>query len=62
MAPTTAKFLMRDPVPMTLRVDEALLRQLQESAKRSLRSVNAEINHLLRASLEKRKADQSPAT
>jgi hypothetical protein len=52
MAPTTAKFLMRDPVLMTLRIDAALLQQLQESAKRSFRSVNAEINHRLCSSLE----------
>jgi hypothetical protein len=61
MAATTAKNLLTDPVPVTVRFDGALLQQLQESAKRSLRSVNAEINHRLRVSLA-RKADQSPAT
>jgi hypothetical protein len=61
MAATTAKNLLTDPVPVTVRFEEALLRQIQQSAKCSLRSVNAEINHRLRASL-KRKADQSSAT
>jgi len=60
MALTTAKNLLTDPVPMTVRVEEALRRQLQESAKRSLRSLNAEINHRLRSSLEK-KADKLSA-
>jgi hypothetical protein len=60
MAATTAKNLLTNPVPVTVRFDGTLLRQLQASAKRSLRSVNAEINHRLRASLE-RKADQ-PST
>jgi hypothetical protein len=57
MASTTAKNLLTDPVPVTVRFEGALLRRLQESARRSLRSVNAEINHRLRASFE-RKADQ----
>jgi hypothetical protein len=61
MASTTAKNLLTDPVPVTVRFEKALLRELQESAKNSLRSVNAEINHLLRSSLE-RKADQPSAT
>jgi hypothetical protein len=61
MAATTAKNLLTDPVPVKVRFEGALLRQLQDSAKRSLRSVNAEINHRLRASLE-RKADQPSAT
>ena len=60
MALTTAKNLLTDSVPVTVRLDGALLRELQESAKRSLRSCNAEINHRLRASLE-RKADQPSA-
>jgi hypothetical protein len=57
MATTTAKKLLNDPVTVTVRFEGALLRQLQESAKRSLRSVNAEINHQLRSSLE-RKTDK----
>ena len=57
MALTTAKHLITNPVPVRVRFERALLRQVQESAKRSLRSVNAEINHRLRASFE-RKADQ----
>jgi hypothetical protein len=61
MAATTAKNLLTNPVPVTVRFDEALLKQLQESAKRSLRSVNAEINHRLRSSLE-RKSDQPAGT
>jgi hypothetical protein len=61
MAATTAKHLLTNPVPVTVRFEGALLKQLQESAKRSLRSVNAEINHRLRSSLE-RKADQPAAT
>jgi hypothetical protein len=60
MAATTAKNLLTDPVPVTVRFEGALLRQLQESAKRSLRSVNAEINHRLRSSLE-RKANHASA-
>jgi len=55
---TTAKRLLTDPVLITVRVEEELRRQLQESAKDSFRSVNAEINHRLRASFE-RKADQA---
>ena len=60
MALTTVKNLLTDPVPVKVRVEEVLLRQLQESAKLSLRSVNAEINYRLRASLEC-KADQPSA-
>jgi hypothetical protein len=60
MATTTAKNLLNDPVTVTVRFEGTLLRQLQESAKRSLRSVNAEINHQVRSSLE-RKPDQSSA-
>jgi metal-responsive CopG/Arc/MetJ family transcriptional regulator len=60
MATTTAKSLLHDPVSVTVRFEEDLLRQLEESAKRSLRSRNAEINHQLRSSLE-RKADESSA-
>jgi hypothetical protein len=60
MASTTAKNLLDDPILVTVRFEKALLRELQESAKTSLRSVNAEINHLLRSSLE-RKADRPSA-
>lgn len=60
MALTTAKNLLDDPVPMTVRFEGVLLRRLQESAKISLRSVNAEINHRLRSSLD-RKPDKSSA-
>jgi predicted transcriptional regulator len=60
MALTTGKNLLADPVLVTVRLDGALHRELQESAKRSLRSRNAEINHRLRSSLE-RKADQPSA-
>jgi len=60
MASTTAKDLLHDPVSVTVRFEEALLRQLEESAKRSLRSRNAEINYQLRSSLE-RKADERSA-
>jgi hypothetical protein len=60
MATTTAKNLLNDPRSVTVRFEEALLRQLEESAKRSLRSRNAEINHRLRSSLE-RKADEPSA-
>jgi hypothetical protein len=60
MALTTAKKLLTDRVPVTVRFEGVLLLQLQESAKRSLRSVNAEINHRLRSSLE-RKADKPSA-
>jgi hypothetical protein len=58
MATTTAKNLLNDPRSVTVRFEEALLRQLEASAKRSLRSRNAEIIHQLRSSLE-RKADES---
>jgi hypothetical protein len=57
-AAMTAK---RRPVPMTVRVKEELLRQLQESAKDSFRSVNAEINHRLRSSLERKTEQPSVA-
>ena len=60
MATTTAKNLLNDPVSVTVRFEEDLLRQLEESAKRSLRSRNAEINPQLRSSLE-RKADEPSA-
>jgi len=60
MATTTAKNLLNEPVPVTVRFEGALLRQLDESAKRSLRSRNAEINYQLRSSLE-RKADERSA-
>jgi hypothetical protein len=60
MATTTAKNLLKDHRSVTVRFEEALLQQLEESAKRSLRSRNAEINHHLRSSLE-RKADEPSA-
>ena len=60
MASTTAKNLLTNPVQVTVRFEGALLRRLQESARRSLRSVNAEINHRLRSSLE-RKSEQPTA-
>ena len=52
MADTNAKHLLNDPVPVSMRFDGALLEQLKDSAKRSLRSVNAEVNFRLRASFE----------
>ena len=58
MALTTAKNLLTNPVQVTLRLDAALLQQLQESAKVSLRSFNAETNHRLRRSFEG-KAEQA---
>ena len=60
MAASTAKNLLTDPVARTVRFDAPLLRQLEEAAKNSLRSLNAEVNHRLRASLAG-KAEQSSA-
>jgi predicted transcriptional regulator len=59
MATTTATHVLNNPVSVTVRFEEALLRKLEESAKRSLRSRNAEINHQVRSSLER--ADESSA-
>jgi hypothetical protein len=53
MAATTAKDLLSDPVPVSMRFDAPLLEQLKDSAKRSLRSVNAEVNFRLKASFER---------
>jgi len=61
MAATTAKDLLNEPVPMSVRLEGPLLRQLRESARRSLRSVNAEINHRIRCSFE-REPDQVTAS
>jgi hypothetical protein len=52
MADTTAKGLLNDPVPVSIRFDAGLLEKLRASAKRSLRSVNAEANYRLAASFE----------
>jgi hypothetical protein len=52
MAATTAKDLLNDPVPLSVRFDAAVLAQLRASAKRSLRSVTAEINWRVRNSFE----------
>jgi hypothetical protein len=52
MAATTAKNLLIDPIPVTVRLDAELHRRLRESAHRYFRSVNAEINHRVRASFE----------
>jgi hypothetical protein len=48
MADTTAKGL----VPVSMRFGAGLLEQLKASAKRSLRSLNAEANYRLAASFE----------
>jgi hypothetical protein len=52
MANTTAKDLLSAPVPVSMRFDGALLEQLKQSAKCSLRSVNAEVNFRLKASFQ----------
>jgi hypothetical protein len=52
MATTTAKDLLTEPVRKTVRIDLSLLQQVKDSAQRSLRSMNAEINHRLRGSFE----------
>jgi len=52
MATTTAKDLLTDPVRKTVRFELSLLQRLKDSAQRSLRSINAEINHRLRCSFE----------
>jgi hypothetical protein len=54
MAETTAKDLLNDPVQVSVRFDGELMRQLKNSARRSLRSVNAEVNYRIRASFEAR--------
>ena len=61
MADNTAKNLLNDPVPVSMRLDARLLEQLRASAKRSLRSVNAEANYRLAASFE-HKCDGAPAS
>jgi hypothetical protein len=58
MAATTAKDLLNNPVPMSVRLEGPLLQQLKDSARRALRSVNAEINHRIRCSFE-RELDQA---
>jgi hypothetical protein len=60
MPTTTAKDLLSDPVPVSMRFEGALLEQLKDSAKRSLRSVNAEVNYRLKASFE-REPDKAAA-
>jgi hypothetical protein len=52
MAETTAKDLLSDPVQVSVRFDGALMQRLKDSAHRSLRSVNAEVNYRIRASFE----------
>ena len=59
MADTTAKGLLNEPVPVSMRFDAGLLEQLRASAKRSLRSVNAEANYRLAASFDNN-PDRSP--
>jgi hypothetical protein len=54
MAETTAKGLLNDPVQVSVNFDGALMQQLKDSARRSLRSVNAEINYRIRASFAER--------
>jgi hypothetical protein len=53
MAATTAKDLLTDPVPLSVRLEGPLLQQLRDAARCSLRSVNAEINHRIRCSFER---------
>ena len=53
MAATTAKDLLSEPVPMSGRLEGLLVQQRKDSAKRSLRSVNAELNHRIRRSFER---------
>jgi hypothetical protein len=53
MATTTAKDLLSAPVPVSMRFDGSLFEKLKDSAKRSLRSVNAEVNYRLKASFER---------
>jgi hypothetical protein len=53
MATTTAKDLLADPVPVSVRFEGTLLQQLRDAARQSLRSVNAEINHRIRSSFER---------
>jgi hypothetical protein len=52
MADTTAKGLLSNPIPVKVRFDSEVLRRVQAAAKRELRSVNAEIYHRVRRSLE----------
>lgn len=52
------KNILTNPVQVTLRLDAALLQQLQESAKRELRSFNAETNNRLRGSFEGKATDR----
>lgn len=61
MAATTAKDLLTDPVQLSVRFDGQLMQQLRDSAKRSYRSVNAEINVRVRDSFNAGDAREAAA-
>jgi hypothetical protein len=46
---------MADPKPFLLRIDEKLWRDLEEWAQEELRSVNGQIEFILRRAVEERK-------
>jgi predicted HicB family RNase H-like nuclease len=52
MANTTAKGLLFNPKSLNVRLEEELHERLKAAAKRELRSVNAEIAHRVRVSLD----------
>ena len=60
-ATSTTKGLLKDPVAVCTRYDWALWDQLKDSARRSLRSVNSEVNHRLKTSFEREAAAESAA-
>jgi hypothetical protein len=48
-----SKGSLKDPIAVCTRYDSALWDQLKDSAKRSFRSVNSEVNHRLKVSFER---------
>jgi hypothetical protein len=53
MAANTAKDLWDKPVQLSVRFETELFERLKKSAKRSLRSVSAEINYRVRESYDR---------
>jgi hypothetical protein len=55
VAQTCTKNQLFDPKPIKVRLENELLERLKAAARRSLRSVNAEISYRVRSSLEQEK-------
>jgi hypothetical protein len=56
VAQTCTKNQLFDPKPIKVRLENELLERLKAAARRSLRSVNAEISYRVRSSLEQEKS------